>query len=282
MYDPQGPLRFIKQTNGPQRGLGHFYMLWDSVVNGEVGGSVCSNGDHSIPCPILGYVRHLGHKFSPAMGAATGMPVTPTGDVVGPIGGFGWLLTLTAGAPKSIRFQEIVARPDTPMLLAIPYPKGTSFTIIAHAADWCGTENGAYSCQSQFKAVSSVAQVRNGAGNSYFVDSNGVLFIRLIETPIDFVGRPAWFLPQFSDTGRDGNGYAFDKFQRGGVLLPRTTYGPYLTLSADCASSDGVYCSKAPSVYDPNVCSSGYEQTAYDTCCTASGSSCVFADGSTR
>ena len=157
VYDPQGPLRFIKQTNGPQRGLGHIKMQWDDSVNNQVGGSVCSNGDPSVACPTLGYMRHLGHKFSPSIsGALPGMPVNAGGNIVGPVGGFGWLLNLNAGAPKSITFPEVVVLPDTPSILSIPYPKGTAFTITATAPSWCSIET-SYSCQQQFYAVPPLA-----------------------------------------------------------------------------------------------------------------------------
>jgi hypothetical protein len=286
VYDPQGPLRFIKQTNGPQRGLGHILMQWDSSVNSQVGGSVCQNGVPSVPCPTLGYMRHLGHKFSPLLGAgaAPGMPVNAGGAIVGPVGGYGWLLNLTAGAPISINFPEVVVSPNIPLTLSIPYPIGTSFTITAVAPSWCWTENGAYSCQQPFSSASSFAQVRNGPGNLYYVDPNGVLTIRLVQLPKDFVGRPNWFLPGYNDTGRDGLGLALDFFSRDNVTLPRVIFGSSYTLTAHCPSSSGAYCTPTTTpttTYDPDVCPNGYEQVAYDACCSTTTTHCVYADGST-
>jgi hypothetical protein len=275
-------LRFIKQTNGPQRGLGHINMQWDSSVNSQVGDTVCANGVPSIPCPTLGYMRHLGHMFSPSIsGAQPGMPVNAGGNIVGPVGGFGWLLTLNAGAPTTITFPEVVVLPDYPMIISIPYPKGTSFTITASGPSWCWTENGAYSCEQSFYAVSSLAQVRSAQGNAYYVDSNGVLTFRLVQLPKDYIGDPNWFLPTLTDPGRDGLGFALEFWQRDSVTLPRVAFGSDYTLQADCPSS-GAYCSQSPPSYDPDVCPiSGYQQVAYDACCSTTTDHCVYADGST-
>jgi hypothetical protein len=210
------------------------------------------------------------------------MPLTATGKFTGPVGGYGWLLTINAGAPITIRFQNIEVLPNTPMLVTIPYPKGTSFNISAKATG-CKTQVGVYTCQAQFYAVTSISQVRNGLGNTYYVDSNGVLTLRLIQMPENFVGQPNWFLPSLTDPGRDGLPFAFSQFEENGVLLPRQNTEAYVTVQANCPSSDGVYCSSTPASYDPDVCPSGYVQTAYDECCTTVGSTtCVYADGSSR
>lgn len=277
VYDPQGPLRFIKQTNGPQRGLGHLSLSWDMALQNQVGTTVCVGGGSS--CPILGYLRHLGHKFSPSIGgSAPGMPLTPTGSLVGPVGGYGWLLSLNGGAPKMIQLHHIAVLPNTPMILTIPYPQGTTFTISAKSAG-CKAVSGVYTCQAQFTQAASIDQVRNGLGNTYYVDTTGVLTLRVIQNAEGFLGRPNWFLPNLTDPGRDGLPYAFSRFEENGIFLPEVNNGATITVQADCSSSDGVYCTQRPSAYDPDVCPSGYIQTAYDKCCTPSGV-CVFADGS--
>jgi hypothetical protein len=115
-------------------------------------------------------------------------------DVVGPVGGFGWKLELFEGAPKSIRFSLIEVAPETPLLLSIAYPSGTSFTIIAHAG-WCSDDVN-FSCTEKFHQVESIDEVRNSIGNTYNVDSEDVLTLRIIQTPKLFVGRPDFFLPE--------------------------------------------------------------------------------------
>ena len=59
-----------------------------------------------------------------------GHPVTARADIVGPVGGFGWILKINQGAPKSLIIQYIEVRWSNPLLLHIQYPIGTSVTIL--------------------------------------------------------------------------------------------------------------------------------------------------------
>jgi len=273
IYDPQGPLWFFKLNSGPERGMGHFNMEWDDNLHTQIGTTQCGNGP-DIPCDYVGYIKHLGDQFT----NDTGLPVTANADVVGPVGGFGWKLELDGGSPKSIRFEEIEVDPATPLLLSIAYPPGTSFNITAHARYCTASEK--YTCSEPFHQVNSVAEIRNSLGNTYYVDPQGVLTFRILQLPKTFVGRPEFFFPQYSDEGRDGFGFALERFDRDGVFLPMYAHGTHLILDADCSTS-GAYCSQTPPPYEPNVCSTGYIQTAYDTCTSASNPSMVmFADGS--
>ena len=200
-------------------------MYFDYAQHNQVGGAQCGNGNLA-PCKPLGYMKHLGKKFS----SDKGLPITANAKLTGPVGGYSWLLKLNSGAPVHIRFEFVEASPDTPLLLSIAYPIGTTFTITAHAATWCGA-NAQYSCSETFRAVSSMAAVRNSLGNTYYFSSDGLLTFRLIQTPKDYVGVPKWFLPNYTDAGQWGNGYALPRFSRGGVLLPALGYGPYSALN---------------------------------------------------
>lgn len=215
------------------------------------------------------------HKGMPG----NGLPVTAVGDIVGPVGGYGWVLELDRGPPRNIRFEQIEVLPETPMLLSIPYPPGTSFTITAHGAPWCWTAGDTYSCSETFQEVNSLDQVRNGPGNQYYVDSNNVVTFRIVQTPQTFVGRPEWFIPSRNDPGRDGLGYAVERVERENVYLPRLTYGPYYTLEANCGGS-GAYCSGNAINSNPDPCPSGFSIQAYDRCCSdVNPLSCMFANG---
>lgn len=278
VYDPQGPLRFIAtqpRVGAPVRGLGHISILWDQTQHDQVGQSICGNGNGK-PCPALGFFRHAGKRFSVS---GTGLAVTARGDIVGPVGGFGWILELDGGAPRNVRIENVEVLPETPLLISIAYPVGTTFTITAHAADWCWTGSKEYSCSEVFTKAGSLKQVRTGPGNQYFVDSSGVVTFRIVQLPQNYVGRPGWFIPSRTDLGQNGKGYAVERFERSGVYLPHATYGPYMTLDAVCGGS-APYCSETPKKYDPDVCPSGFQQLAYDYCCsTSNASSCVFAGG---
>jgi hypothetical protein len=251
-------------------------MIWDDSQHNQVGYSICGNGNLA-PCPALGYFRHAGKKFSGFNN--TGLAVTAGGDVVGPVGGYGWILKLDGGAPRNLRFETVEVLPETPMLISIAYPLGTSFAIVAHAAPWCWTGSTQYSCSEVFTPASSLTDVRIGPGNQYFVDSDGVVTFRIVQLPQSYVGHPNWFIPSRDDVGQYGEKFAVERFERSGVYLPHATYGPYMTLNADCGGS-GPYCSGTVAAYDPDVCPVGYEQRAYDYCCSKSDSSnCVFANG---
>ena len=275
MYDPQGPLRFIAiqpKTGAPKRGLGHIAMYWDEAIHNEVGKSTCGNGNKA-PCPILGYIRHAGKKFS---GTKVGNPVTARGEIVGAVGGYAWILEFDGGAPREIKFAAIEVLPETPLIMSIAYPPGTTFTITVHAADWC-SDSATIKCSEIFTLASSLQQVRSGPGNQYFVDSNGVVTFRIAQHPNSHVGRPNWYIPSRTDLDLNPKIFAVSRFERSGVYLPKSDYGPSLTVKANCAGS-GVYCSTKPGKYDPNVCPSGYQQLAYDYCCkTTNPSDCVYA-----
>jgi len=171
----------------------------------------------------------------------------------------------------------IEVSPDSPLMLSIAYPPGTSFTITANAA-WCSPSQ-YHSCKETFSAVSSIDKVRNSLGNTYHVDSNGLLTVRIIQTPQSFVGNPDWLLPDYSTPGKWGSWYALDRFSRNGVFLPRMSYGPWLDILANCQRS-GAYCAKKPNDMSIDVCPQGYNQVAYDKCCNPS--TCLYADGTTE
>jgi hypothetical protein len=275
MYEPQGPLRFVAtqpRIGAPKRGLGHIAMYWDAAKHAEVGYATCGNGNRA-PCPALGYIRHAGKKFS---GTRVGNPVTARGEIVGAVGGYGWILEFDGGAPREIKFKDVEVLPETPLIMSIAYPPGTTFTIIVRAAYWCWESTGV-KCSETFTLASSLQQVRSGPGNQYFVDSNGVLSFRIAQHPNSHIGRPNWYIPSRTDLDLNPKIFAVSRFERSGVYLPMSAYGPSLTVVANCGGT-GAYCSVKPGKYDPNVCPSGYQQIAYDYCCKTSNlSDCVYA-----
>jgi hypothetical protein len=281
VFDTQGPVSFIKKDNGPSRGLAHVYFTWDEALQAQIGDTYCINGGGSKPCPTQGHVRHLGHKFSPTQSAAgLGFPVGVNADVVGPVGGYGWVLKLNSGAPRDLNITEIEIDPDNVLLLSIAYPIGTVFTLTANAEPWCwlNWDNSA-ECHETMSAVASVEAVRNGAGNTYHVDVYGVLTFRLFMLARTWTGNPGWLgIPSYGMIARDGVNFAVPRFERNGIVLPNFAQG-YFRVEAECGGS-GPFCSGAVADYDPNVCAAGYTQVAYDKCCSiTTPSQCSFADG---
>lgn len=260
----EGPVNFFKLASGPERGLGHFRIKFDDAEHSKVGSSICTNGGME-PCPALGYIKHIGPMFA----SDRGLPVTAQADISGPVGGFGWLLKLVQGAPRKLLFELIEVRPDTPLVLYIAYPPGTTFDIYA-LAPYC-------TCKEPFKGVASVEAVRKSLGNTYHFGGDGLLTIRIVQFAGGYIGGDkGWILPEYNTTYPwDSNEFVLDRFERGGVLLPKMSYGPYIQINANCAG--GTYCSQSPQDLNPNPCPSGFKQVAFDRCCN--GSNCICSNG---
>lgn len=269
VHDPHGPLEFIRVNDGPERGLGHMRLRWDDSIHNTVGSSSCGNGN-GLPCPALGRIRHIGPLFDASKDPSGGLPVTANPEVAGPVGGFGWLLTLDGGAPKKVEIDFVEVDSTTPMMLAITYPPGTSFSIVANA-DWCSA-NSNYSCQEAFQSVNSITEVRNSEGNRYFFDpSTNLLWVRIIQPPQTFTGdktqstSPEWHLFNYNTPGKWGNGFALERYTFNGITLPKATYRPWMEIVANC-SGGGAHCSNTPAYVEPVLCESGLVQVAYDRC----------------
>jgi hypothetical protein len=262
-------------------------MHWDDSLHNQVGNKFCGNSD-SLSCPTIGFVRHLGHKFSPLVNpesVSPGLPITVNPDIVGLSGGFGWLLDFDVPAPRSLRLERFEIDPSSPLIVSIPYPVGTTFEITANAPSWCG-ETSQFKCRLGFTPVASIDEVRTGRGDGYYVDPDGILTIRVAEPPSNFVGNPDYLIPDWETENRWGTSKTLFRWERDGVRLPRFNFA-FLHIQALCPSDsvsspkDG-YCSgTVKEDYNPDVCPSGYEQVAYDKCCRISDPDvCVFADGS--
>jgi hypothetical protein len=267
--DPEGPLTFIKVNNGPERGLAHIRFRFNDDVHNTVGSSSCRNGpkldgNGNPYCPPIGRLRHLGPLFDSSNDPSGGLPITANSEAAGPAGGFGWVLQLDDGPPKDLRLDQIEVDSTTPLILAVPYPAGTSFSISAHAA-WCSSSS-SRSCIEQFSAVDSVAHVRYSLGNTYFYDDAAqLLYIRVVQPPQTKTGDPDWRLWGLDD---------LDKFSFNGITLPSFSYGPYLQIIADCTEgSIAGHCATTPTYVEPEVCPLGYVQVSYDKCCVSVGSS---------
>lgn len=246
-YDPQGPLAFIKKNNGPRRSIGHIQLSFVPV----------------------GFIQH----FGPIFVNDTGLPVTANPHITGPIGGYGWLLQLSQGAPRVLNLTNFEIPPDSQLILGLSYPRGTSVTITAFA-DWCdaASDSPFYTCSEVFHPVSSHDQVRTSSGNAFFLDSNGLLTVRLISSPLSFTGNPQWIFPTWDTVGKWNSWYAIDRFSRDNITLPRFWYSSIqrIQINANCTASsqNPAYCATVPSQANISVCSSGYTQVAYDACCS--------------
>jgi len=258
--------------------MGHIQLSFDRALHNQVGNGLCGNGDNT-PCSPVGYIKHFGPMFV----NDTGLPVTANPSITGPIGGYGWLLRLLKGAPKDLNLTDFEIPPESPLILGLFYPKGTSISITAFA-DWCyASDSPYYTCSEVFHAVNSHDEVRTSSGNAYYLDTNGFLTIRLISSPQTYTGNPQWIFPKWDTVGKWSSWYALDRFSRDNITLPRLWYGPNLRIQikSNCiaSSQNPAYCSTAPTPLNLTVCGSGYAQVAYDTCCSVVNSTCQYATG---
>ena len=277
--DPEGPLVFIKKDNGPERGLGHIRLRFDDNLFDSVGQTSCMNGpkveNGNLLCPSIGRVRHIGPLFDASNDPLGGLPITANAIIVGPTGGFGWLLNLDAGSPKSLQIDQIEVDSSTTLMLAIPYPQGVSFSILAHAP-WCSPVS-VNSCTELFTAADSIGHVRYSQGNKYYYDTDTkLLYIRVIMFPGDNLNSQTamWHLWDFDDLNNkpsDSRQHALDRYSFSGVLLPKYSNGNYIKITADC-DGPGLYCANTPPYIELDVCPSDYIQVAFDKCCASSGS----------
>lgn len=76
------PPRSFKINNGRHRAIGHIHIRFDESVHFEVETEFDQNGG-SIPCDVLGYVKHGGACFVSDLG----LPVQAHPDIAGSLGG---------------------------------------------------------------------------------------------------------------------------------------------------------------------------------------------------
>ena len=277
--DVQAPLYFIQKNNGPARGLAHIHLSWDESLHSTVDITSCGNGGGILDCLAVGRIRHLGSKFNSLNDPQGGLPITANADMAGLVGGYGWLLKLNEGAPHTLNITQIEVMPETPLILSVAYPLGTNFTIKARAFYCVPSCNKA--CEESFSRVDTLEEVRKSEGNVYYFDEfTGLLSLRVIMFPAFFTGLPSWKLWDFTDIGHDGSGFALNRFERDGVLLPKMGWTQRIEIAADCTRS-GAYCEGVVSPSDAfdNVCSSeDFVQHSYDRCCHVDNeSNCEYA-----
>lgn len=207
--------------------------------------------------------------------------MTANAIITGPVGGFGWLLNLDDGPPKSLRIDQIEVDPSTPLMLVIPYPEGVTFSITANAP-YCSAST-THSCTEQFTAADSVAHVRASPGNTYYYDANTkLLYVRIIMFPITYTGdnlyspTAMWHLWDFDDPNNkpwDAREHALDRYSFNGVLLPKYHSNNWIQISTDCnVGSDSDHCANTPDYVEPELCPPGYVQVSFDKCCVSPSS----------
>ena len=270
VHTEEGPLWLCSaaQGGGATRQIGSAYFEWDATAQAAVGQSDCGNGEVGFPCTPVGFVQHWGRT---GRTVGTALPLTLNGEVVGPMGGFGWHMMFNAGSPRQLTLTNVQVKHDTKLLLSLSYPSGTSFTVTANAAPWCNCFSNCgvtKSCNETFTSVASADAVRASPGNTYHFDGT-YLYVRVVQAPQGYTGTPGWAVEEEPDGAAP--------FVRDGLVLQRFTAKQSLVIAADCAasSSDAAFCAAAPASLEvPSACDANGNEptpTAYDQCCPADG-----------
>lgn len=252
----------VSYITGKSRGIASFEMNFDPTLDSQVTKyQICTNGDRSKSCPRVGSVMHIGQEGNPQ---EVGLPIEGLTALNGPTGGLGWLMLFDNGSPANITFKKTQIDEDELLMIAIPYPPGTSFNLTYYAAYWCWYWISVKTCYHKFTSAASLDAVINGNGDRYFFDTDrGVLFFRYIVQDLedaDFSQAPAY--------GNLGLSYYTYKDMR----IPYTqTYGKIqLVANCDLNATDTTYC--VLSNYSmANICedygfTANSSIAAYDSC----------------
>jgi hypothetical protein len=164
-----------------------------------------------------------------------GLPVTAQAEIAGPVGGFGWLLSLNSGAPVALDINNIEVFHGTPMLISVQYPVGTAVSVTF-----------SYPQETRAAVWNRPSYCKTAA--HHFDDATGLLTVRVIGTD-RFFTRANLTLP------------------RGGNILKIRADCP----SSDGIYCDDAITPVSTSAL--NLCPDEYYQTSYDICCSTTNSS---------
>ena len=156
-----------------QDGVASFYISYDKALEGPAtSGALCPNGEGN--CPIVGKATHFGRSLDD--GLEIGQNPKVTGPVIKASGG--WFIRFNSGSPRKLLITRGQIHPDDNLVMAFPYPAGTTFSVKAKAPDFCNWAR----TEEVLVRVNSLAEVRAGFGDRYYFDeANNMLYIRIVQ-----------------------------------------------------------------------------------------------------
>jgi hypothetical protein len=233
----------------PTRGAGSVFLSYDLVnqFTPVLGTSVCSNGNYkTIACPAVGTLSHLGYAGAPSMDLPLNAKLT------GPTGGFGWVVGGMWKPPVVLNITGIQVDAMDKLVLVLPYPRGSRFsiTMFANSNSWLERSSACVVkgrlCFWNFSSTTSAANVRNGAGDLYYFDDNtGHLYVRITASNGSSFDLGVWNAAQGT---RVWGIQPLAGWTRSGISLPARGAN-YLRIVTDCGSaardSTGAYCAES-------------------------------------
>jgi len=188
----------------------------------------CVNGnwDGTIPCPIVGQVSHFGSKNESA-GFNLGVNAKVTGPIIAASGG--WFIRFASGTPSTLTFTNVQVNTTDVLLLALPYPSGTTFSIHHQGASWCGTSWAV--CSHAYQPVNSIAAVISAFGDAYYWNNAArTLYLRVVQTADSFgaVGSDVMAWSPFP---------VWETFSRAGQTLYVPSSSSSIIITASCSTN---------------------------------------------
>ncbi|KAJ8612429.1 hypothetical protein CTAYLR_006581 [Chrysophaeum taylorii] len=233
------------------RWLASFSAEWDSALTSQLageGGTRCNNDfAGGSPCDRVGFLS----KFGDTSLATQAVKIMERAEVVGAVPGstspegFGWYLWLDKGAPRLLTLKLLQVHHDARLVLAITYPKGTTFTITMEAVSWCNPERDGL-CEITYDEADSLAELLEPAGSKkYYVKDHSdasTLFLRVVQRRDRRLGKEdaqdEWDdnfqVPLFT------NNY-LERLHGPDMGLPYRFGDPQIHINANCPGT-GAYC----------------------------------------
>lgn len=251
-----GDLMWCCPANG--RTLASVVMKWDDRLDRQLagnGGKRCDNTfGNKEGCTHVGYLAKFGDTNLEVQGVKLHQRAEFTGIIpgfgssyTGPVGG--WYVWLSSGPPVKMEFDRIQAHHQGLLVIAVTYPKGTTFNVEMKADGNCNSRK--YVCSKTFeRAYNHHAMTKPWGSYKYYIDTSSptsvTLYIRLTQRPSrglndnskpwqNNVKAPLYtnnYLENMTDSRDWGIPYRFNR--------------PVITVKANCRSTDGVYCDGGP------------------------------------
>eukprot|EP01132_Coremiostelium_polycephalum_P011403 gene11403-13968_t len=144
------------------------------------------------------------------------IPFTRNPGMTG-VSNMGWYMYTLNGSPTFISFHILQIPYGHHILLAMPYPAGTTFSISASF----------YEISRTYTPASSLSQLRSGAGDQYFFDGTN-LYVKLVDLT--------------------ATGSSEEYFERNGVRIYGVNWGLYVHITANCPGASNGFCPVTPDI----------------------------------
>lgn len=172
---------------------------------------------------MVARVSHFGSNNESA-----GLELALRAKITGPIvASGGWFVRYVEGAAKKLNFTAFQIAPTEPLILAFPYPAGTTFNIY-YFGGYCGA------CTHASRPVNSIQEVVQAFGDAHYWDNNArTLYVRIVHINSQLEG---------GGNGAAWTSYTFPlNYTRNGMSLLQLNEEPYFIIDSSCTTDPCPY-----------------------------------------